>query len=107
MTVCSIFGEEAAAFVPQAKALLKAEDPLVRLRAAEFLGLIGKRDPRPTFYEILNEGASHAVKLITLNSAVLFHDRVENPLPFDVSQLKDPEDRDEVKRRLDYFAGRL
>ena len=107
LTVCSIFGEEAAAFVPQAKALLKAEDPLVRLRAAEFLGLIGKRDPRPTFYEILDEGASHAVKLITLNSAVLFHDRVENPLPFDVSQLKDPEDRDEVKRRLDYFAGRL
>ena len=47
------------------------------------------------------------MKLITLNSAVLFHDRVENPLPFDVSQLKDPEDRDEVKRRLDYFAGRL
>ena len=89
------------------KALLKDANPLVRLRAAEFLGLINKRDPRPTFYEILNEGASHAVKLITLNSAVLFHDRTENPLRFDVSKLDDPEDREEVKRRLDYFAGRL
>ena len=47
------------------------------------------------------------MKLITLNSAVLFHDRVENPLPYDEYQLKDPEDRDEVKRLLDYFAGRL
>jgi hypothetical protein len=93
--------------LPQAKALLKDANPLVRLRAAEFLGLIHKRDPRPTFYEILNEGASHAVKLITLNSAVLFHDRTENPLRFDVSKLDDPEDREEVKRRLDYFAGRL
>ena len=107
LTACSIFGEQAESFLPQAKALLKDANPLVRLRAAEFLGLIHKRDPRPTFYEILNEGASHAVKLITLNSAVLFHDRTENPLRFDVSKLDDPEDREEVKRRLDYFAGRL
>jgi hypothetical protein len=32
---------------------------------------------------------------------------MKNGYPFDVSQLKDPDGRNEVKRRLDYLAGRL
>ena len=46
------------------------------------------------------------VSLITLNAAVLFHD-MKNSYPFDVSQLKDHDGRNEVKRRLDYLAGPL
>ena len=106
LTVASTFGKQATSLAARVESLLKEADPLVRVRAAEFLALIGRNDPRPTFYQVLNENHGDLVSLITLNSVVLFHD-MENGYPFDVSQLKDPEGKEEVKRRLDYLAYRL
>lgn len=106
LTVCSSFGKEAQSLDSKVKSRLKDTDPLVKVRAAEFLALVNKKDPRPTFYEVLNENHDDLVSLITLNAAVLFHD-MKNGFPFDVSQLKDPVGKNEVKRRLDYLADRL
>jgi hypothetical protein len=106
LTVCSSFGKEALSLVNNVKSRLKDTDPLVKVRAAEFLALVMKEDPRPTFYEVLNEDHDDLVSLITLNAAVLFND-MKNGFPFNVSQLKDPEGKNEVKRRLDYLADRL
>jgi uncharacterized sulfatase len=106
LTVCSIFGKEAAEQKSIAIECLQMDDPLVRVRAAEFLGILGEQDPRPTFYKVLNENHGDLVSLITLNAAAFFHDK-ENGYPFDVKNLDDPEGKAEVKRRLDYFANRL
>ncbi|MDG1892714.1 MAG: sulfatase [Verrucomicrobiota bacterium] len=106
LNVCSIFGKKADALAGPASSLLTDKDPLVQLRSAEFLGLIDQRDPRPTFYEILNEYHSHLVSLMTLNTAVLFHD-MRLGYKFDLRQLSDPVGEGEVKRRLDYLGGRL
>ena len=106
LTVCSVFGKTADEMKPHAADRLNDEDPLVRVRAAEFLGILGEHDPRPTFYKVLNEDHGDLVSLITLNAAAFFHD-LPNGYPFDVKALKDPEGKAEVKRRLDYFANRL
>ncbi len=106
LTVCSSFGAKASLFLRNAELLMMDPDPLVKVRAAEFLALTKNIDPRPTFYEVLNGDHGDLVSLITLNSAVLFHDK-ENGFSFDVTKLKDPEGQNEVKRRLDYLAGRL
>ncbi|MBT5927400.1 MAG: sulfatase-like hydrolase/transferase [Verrucomicrobia bacterium] len=106
LTVCSSFGKKAESLAPLAEASIKDTDPLVRVRAAEFLALLGKKDPRPTFYQVLNENHGDMISLIALNSVVLFHD-MKNGFPFDVTQLKDTEGKGEVKRRLDYLADRL
>ena len=105
-TVCSSFGVKAKPLLKNTESRLNDPDPLVRVRAAEFLALVSGQDPRPTFYQVLNENHGELVSLITLNAAVLFHD-MKNSYPFDVSQLKDHDGRNEVKRRLDYLAGRL
>ena len=106
LTVCSSFGDKAKSLTTKAESLLEDSDPLVRVRAAEFLALVSKKDPRPTFYQVLNEGHDDLISLITLNAVVLFHDK-KNGYPFDVTQLKDSEGKNEVKRRLDYLADRL
>jgi len=106
LTACSVLGKEAAPMADKARQQLEAEDPLVRVRAAEFLGILGQQDPRPTFYQVLNENHGDLVALITLNAAAFFHDPSMG-YPFDVTQLKDPEGKNEVKRRLDFFANRL
>ena len=100
LTVCSSFGVKAKPLLKNTAPRLNDPDPLVRVRAAEFIALVSGQDPRPTFYQVLNENNGELVSLITLNAAVLFHD-MKNGYPVDVSQLKDPEGRNEVNRRLD------
>ncbi|MCG8585422.1 MAG: sulfatase, partial [Pirellulales bacterium] len=46
--VCTSFGEEAASLADDVLPLLKDDSDVVRIRAAEFLGLIDKADPRKT-----------------------------------------------------------
>ena len=106
LTVCSVFGKAAEEMKSHAVDRLNDDDPLVNVRAAEFLGILGEQDPRPTFYKVLNEDHGELVALITLNAAAFFHDN-PNGYPFDVKALNDPEGKAEVKRRLDYFANRL
>ncbi len=75
LIVCSSHGKAAEAFVPLAQKL--AEDDaelLVRVRAAEFLGLIGAADPRPTITDALLKSESPVEANLILNTAVLLQD---------------------------------
>ncbi|MBL7223634.1 MAG: sulfatase [Candidatus Brocadiae bacterium] len=105
LIVCSCFGEKAKAMVPAAKERLKDEEPLVKVRAAEFLAIVGAADPRPTFYEVLNGSPSTAVALLTFNTVVYVNDCLEG-YPFDMKQLKVGKPRGEVGRRTGYLAGK-
>ena len=80
--VCSCFGTKAEEMVPLAAGLLQDPEPLVRVRAAEFLALIGAADPRPVLLDVINTSSSTAEVLLTLNTAVFVHDHLDGyPLP--------------------------
>ena len=49
-------------------------EPLVRCRAAEFLGLTGEKDPRPAIKQSLKMSATAVETNLILNTAVLLHD---------------------------------
>ena len=72
---CSVFGKEAAEFYPMAKEALE-EDPenLVKVRAAEFLGLTGAGDPVTALTNCLKNAQSATEANLILNTIVLLHD---------------------------------
>lgn len=101
--VCSAFGEEASDLATYAKPLLKDESAAVRVRAAEFLGLTGKIDPRATLIDVVNGADNEVTQLIALNAAALFHDHSRLSYPFDASNFENV--KGEAQRRIDYFNG--
>jgi HEAT repeat protein len=105
LIACSCFGDEAGVLVPAAKRRLDDPELLVRVRAAEFLGIIGAADPRPTLREVLNTTESPVEALLTFNTVVFFHDRAPNGFPFDLKTLDMKVTAGEVKRRISYLEG--
>lgn len=105
-TVCSAFGPEASDLVDPVRKLLKDEKTPVRIRAAEFLGLVGAADPRPLLTSIHNATEDPVERLIALQSAALFHERAPVAFPFDAAAFALAKPGSESERRLVYFAGR-
>ena len=107
LVTCSCFGKTAAPLVPAAKKALSDKDLMVRLRAAEFLGIVGEIDPQPVLAEILNETTSPVEATIVLGSVVYFRDCAPKKYPFDATALQMKVKSDGVNRRLDYLTGKL
>ena len=103
LTACSCFGEQARALVPAATARLKDDARLVRVRAAEFLVILGETDPRPTLYEALNTTDSDVEALIILNTVVFFADHAGGGYPFDLAKLNMKATGGQVPRRISYL----
>ena len=104
LIVCSRFGSQATPLIPAARARLSDPELLVRMRAAEFLGIAADEDPRPVLYQVLNDTRSPVVALLTLNTAVYFHDHWPTPRPFDLDQVDLQVTSGEVDRRLEYLT---
>ena len=104
LQACATMGKAAAGLAPAARKSLKHENRMVRLRAAEFLGLIGAEDPRPALRGILNETESADEALLAFQAVVLFND-FEPKFPFDMNQLQMKPLKGEVGRRLEYLVG--
>lgn len=104
---CSAFGENEPRLVEKAKELAISDpEPLVRMRAAEYLGIIGETDPSGVMTEALYASDQPAEGLLILNSIVLMQDG-----PWQYSFRIDPEkmqdevrNNSEVKRRLEYLV---
>ncbi|MCA9248861.1 MAG: sulfatase-like hydrolase/transferase [Planctomycetales bacterium] len=105
LIACSCFGKTASPVISAATERLGDEELLVRMRAAEFLGILDARDPRPTFYEVLNTTTSPAEALLTLNSVIYFRDRARNAYPFELNKLILKAKAGEVGRRIEYLQG--
>jgi uncharacterized sulfatase len=103
LIVCSCFGEDAEALVPAAKGRLEDSELLVRVRAAEFLAVVGAADPRPTLYDVLNTTESPVEALLTFNSVVYVNDHLSG-YPFDMKQLDMKAKGGETGRRIDYLS---
>jgi uncharacterized sulfatase len=104
LIVCSCFGEQAESFTECARVRLEDPELMVRVRAAEFLGLVGAMDPRPTLYEVLNTTDSSVEALLTLNTVVFFHDRRPGGYAFDASKIDMKAAGGETGRRIQYLS---
>lgn len=107
LIVCSAFGKQAAGFTDTAKELAATDDDqLVRVRAAEFLGLTSAMDPEAVILDALSKTDSGIEAGLILNSLTLLQDGKPG-YDFSVKRsllrpgvLKN----DVVKRRMEYLA---
>lgn len=102
---CSVSGQTARPLVDNVKPLLKDTHPLVRVRAAEFLGSIRATDPMPTLYDVLNNLRTEQELMLTFNTVVFLRDF--RGYPFDASRLKLKFTGGEIHRRVDYLRGAI
>jgi hypothetical protein len=104
LIACSCFGQQAGSLAGAAKERLADSEPLVRVRAAEFLALTTGEDPRPALYKSLAATDSPWEALLTLNTIIFLHDR-DSERPFDASRFNIPAKSGEVNRRLEYLTA--
>ncbi|MDO6470395.1 sulfatase [Maribacter sp. 1_MG-2023] len=72
---CSSFGAQAGAFTNQIKQIMKSDPLLInKMRAAEFLGIIGILDSSKYLTEILYESTNEKEALLILNTIALLQD---------------------------------
>jgi len=106
LIVCSTFGQTAEPLASTAKGLLGDSQPMVRVRAAEFLGSIHAADPLPTLYDVINKSESEVADLLTFNTVAYLEDMPEG-YEFDLSKLtKKWAPKSEVSRRTDYLESK-
>jgi len=104
LTVCSVFGKQAeAAFAGRARKLFGDENLMVRVRAAEFLGILGDKSAGPALYEVLEESESDVVSLLALNTMVFLQDGGPG-FTFNVSKKDVGNPKGQVPRRLEYLG---
>ncbi|QBG48095.1 sulfatase [Verrucomicrobia bacterium S94] len=106
LVVCSSFGRKAGGFSDKASELATSDpEGLVRVRAAEFLGLTGVGDPVPVIMQALRETADPVEANLMLNSVVLLRDA--KGLAFDLSEFKNApwvqHEKSQSRRRMDYL----
>lgn len=102
LIVCSSFGKDAAEFAPLAKKLQNDPELLVRVRAAEFLGIAKLGAPQSALKSVLKESTSDVETLLTFNTVTLLRDHhgyMFNIKPADVNS-----QGGEVSRRLEYLG---
>jgi uncharacterized sulfatase len=102
-TACATLGEAAAELVEPARGLLRDDDPMVRVRAAEFLGSVGRADPRSTLIDVVNSTDHPVEHLIALNAVAYFHDHAKTSFPFEAESFEPIEG--ESQRRIQYLEG--
>jgi hypothetical protein len=110
LIACSSHGSTAREFSDLARRMVENDDTrLVRIRAAEFLGLIGEEDPRKVFLKELEDCQSGLEACLILNSVVLLQDGEPNyQFPREAFKFKPAVAADGyVQRRLQYLVGDL
>ncbi|MCK4923020.1 MAG: sulfatase [Bacteroidales bacterium] len=106
LIVCSTFGEEARDFIPDIKVMtLNDQEPINRVRAAEYLALIEEEDPTVVINEALAKSTKLAESLLILNTATLLKD-INSPYPLRISAELIPENlmgENYIERRVNYI----
>lgn len=106
LMVCSAFGTQASEFNEKAAELAESDpERLVRVRAAEFLGLTEAADPKPALMQALREVENPTEANFILNTVALLTDA--KGVEFDLSEFKNAAWAKDKKvlanRRLDYL----
>ena len=107
LIVCTTHGAEAAELLPAARSIAEGDlEPLVRVRAAEFLALTGGDDPADTVVDALSDATTGPEANLILNSLVMLRDGSPGFEFPDVADRIPPQvlEYDGVARRLEYLA---
>jgi len=104
LIACSSHGKAAQPLAERAK-VLAASDPenLVRVRAAEFLGLNGAADPRPVIMDVLSRSTCGIEAALILNTVVLLRDGK----PGYEFKIKKGDIAEPTRNKTEYVARRL
>ncbi len=102
---CSAFGKDASDLADRVKLLLNDDCQIVRVRAAEFLGIIGLQNPQPVLTEIVNATQDAILATEALNSVVFFRDFFEDRYPVERSDFQPVSRGADVNDRLNYVNG--
>lgn len=102
---CTSFGKEASSLADDARPLLVDKSMTVRIRAAEFLGLIGEINPQPVLTEVVNTTDNAVVATEALNSVVWFRDFFDGRFPVKRTDFKPVTMGADVDDRLNYING--
>lgn len=108
LIVCSTFGAEATSLYADAQSIAENDpEPLVRMRAAEFLGLAARIDPMPVLSEIFYRAKEVTTANLILNTVTLLLESNDD-WKFEVKRQEVPADwidkpNDLVNRRLEYI----
>lgn len=102
---CSEIGAEATSLAEKVIPLIHDNSLVVRIRAAEFLGLINTIDPQPILADIVNRTSNPVEAGEALNSIVYFRDCHQPAYPIDAVLLKPLTTSDIITRRIDYLNG--
>lgn len=105
LAASSCFGKQAKSLAPTAEKLLKDDDLLVRVRAAEFLTIVSDFDPSKAVTEALEQTDSPVAALIIANSICYLRD--EHGVKFSIDPKRIKVGPKPIIRRLEYFnAGK-
>jgi arylsulfatase A-like enzyme len=102
---CSAIGKKAASLAPVMMPLLKDDKLVVRVRAAEFFGLIDNLNPQPILANVVTNTANPVEAAEALNSIVYFRDCHQPAYAIDNSTLKPKTKGDAITRRINYLNG--
>jgi len=106
LIVCSSHGEAAGRFVDRAKQLAAGDpEPLVMVRAAQFLAILGIADPQEPFVAALAKSTNPIEANLILNMAVQIQDGGFG-YTFDFSDAKIARQGRYVNARLDYLKSK-
>jgi HEAT repeat protein len=103
--VCTAFGQKAAELTEEVQPLLKDDSNPVRIRAAEFLGLIGAINHQPTLIDIVNTTDHEVEGVEALNTIVWFKDFFDGKYPVKRSDFHPKQGGGKVADRLNYING--
>jgi hypothetical protein len=105
LMVCSAFGKQASQFEPRIRTLLQDDSSVVRLRAAEFLGITGAENPQPFLVNLINTTDDAVVAVEALNSVVYFRDFFGDKYPVAREDFDTIVHGGDVDDRLNYLNG--
>ena len=107
LIVCSSFGRSAAELLPIIRQASESDPETInRVRAAEYLGITGVRDPSPIMTGSLYASRDVAEALLILNSIVLMQDGYGYPFDIDAEKLASGlKDNNVINQRLTYLGG--
>jgi uncharacterized sulfatase len=106
LVACSSFGKRAVSLLPLVEKRLVDLEPLVVMRAVEFVSIASEKDPRGSLYRSLQRATNEPEALRMMNTAVFLNDFSDGRLSIDgdkIDFLFELKPRSEIIRRIDYL----
>jgi hypothetical protein len=105
MMTCAAMGEKAKSLQEPAQVLLNDDQEIVRIRAAEFLGVIHATNPQNTLINVINTTQNPIIATEALNSVVLFRDFYADRYPVKRQDFEPITSGADMDDRLNYING--